>query len=32
VDKINGSSVGDRKVTAKIAQEMKPIELAEATG
>lgn len=29
VEKVNGMTVGDRKVTARIAQEMKPIEGAE---
>lgn len=33
VEKINGSAIGDRKITAKVAQEMKPIEelVAEAS-
>ncbi|KAL7424284.1 hypothetical protein Q5752_001874 [Cryptotrichosporon argae] len=31
VDKINGSAIGDRKVTAKVAQQMKPIEVEQAT-
>lgn len=30
VEKINGSNIGDRKVTAKVAQEMKPIEEIQA--
>lgn len=30
VEKINGMAIGERKITAKIAQEMKPIEELEA--
>ncbi|RSH81792.1 uncharacterized protein EHS24_007984 [Apiotrichum porosum] len=30
VEKINGSAIGDRTITAKIAQEMKPIEEIQA--
>lgn len=30
MEKINGSNIGDRKVTAKVAQEMKPIEEIQA--
>ena len=26
VEKVNGAAIGDRKITAKVAQEMKPIE------
>lgn len=30
VEKVNGMAIGERKITAKIAQEMKPIEELEA--
>lgn len=30
VEKVEGSLIGDRKLTAKVANEMKPIEMEEA--
>lgn len=30
VDKVEGSLIGDRKISAKIANEMKPIEVEAA--